>query len=339
MARVIEISQTIEEALEAVRLTITSHMFYIGHWQHLRTIRGIFPPVVAFFHWWWHFSRQFSKQTFATAIFLRNCELSSRMAWQIVRGRFYIGNYSPDGDSIRFKADGAWPTQPQLNHRSHAQLRLSGIDAPETHFGNLSQNMGLTARDALLNALGFTGVTYTASGQARIAAVRDGVQGSIATKQNDPYGRPIALVFSAAAAPDTADQNWMRASANYHLLLEGHCYPLFYEQDVMEQFQGAQIAEQTFRGVWGVDTTKNGVDASDPNANGSVCMPKLFRRLSSFNIYDGAFDFLARLASDTCTVNGAATHFGALMNAQDDGTGTYMEWCHLTVSQWDIRWN
>lgn len=261
------------------------------------------------------------------------------MAWQIVRGKFYIGNYAPDGDSIRFKADSAWPNPPSLNHKNHAQLRLCGIDAPETHFGTLSQNKGVAARDALLTALGFSGVSYNSSGQAIIAAARDGVQGSIATIQNDPYGRPIALVFSNGVVPDTTVADWMTTSVNYLLLLQGYCYPLFYESDVMLQFRSAQTAEQHFLGVWSVDTTSNAVDASDPNANGTVCMPKLFRRLSSINIYNGAADFLARLRSDTCKVNGIASNFGNIMAAQDDGTGTYMEWCHITVSQWDIRWD
>ena len=61
------------------------------------------------------------------------------MPFHIIRGTFHVKGYSPDGDSIRFKADnkshwGLLSGPPaKLNGHDHAQLRAS-IMAPATPF-------------------------------------------------------------------------------------------------------------------------------------------------------------------------------------------------------------
>src|SRR5689334_3611782 len=80
-----------------------------------------------------------------------------------LRGELVVVGKSPDGDSIRFV-----PQRPELLHDLHrgdrvritrsdgsVQLRLEGIDSPETHYGGQAQPRGTDARDWLLDALGF----------------------------------------------------------------------------------------------------------------------------------------------------------------------------------------
>src|SRR5690348_6845906 len=85
-----------------------------------------------------------------------------------IHGRLVIVGYQPDGDSVRFIA-----SKPDLfaelkrgykirksPRDGSVQLRLEGIDAPELHYGNAAQPQGDTARDWLLDQLGFTGAEY-----------------------------------------------------------------------------------------------------------------------------------------------------------------------------------
>ena len=58
----------------------------------------------------------------------------------LIKGTFHVVGYSPDGDSIRFKATNFvnWnlldPGPRSINAKQHMQLRFKGIDALETHF-------------------------------------------------------------------------------------------------------------------------------------------------------------------------------------------------------------
>ncbi len=63
------------------------------------------------------------------------------MPFFVNKGTFHVKGYSPDGDSVRFKAtdpshwgllDG--PSHLSSNSKKHVQLRLEGIDTLETHF-------------------------------------------------------------------------------------------------------------------------------------------------------------------------------------------------------------
>jgi len=62
------------------------------------------------------------------------------MAFFLIKGTFHVKGYSPDGDSIRFRARNPdnWKKLSgpavALNARGHAQLRIEAIDALETHY-------------------------------------------------------------------------------------------------------------------------------------------------------------------------------------------------------------
>src|SRR4029077_947449 len=74
-----------------------------------------------------------------------------------LRGELVVIGKQPDGDSIRFVPDTP-ALLAQLAHRRRArrsgagslQLRVEGIDAPETHYNTLAQPLADPARDRLL---------------------------------------------------------------------------------------------------------------------------------------------------------------------------------------------
>ena len=57
------------------------------------------------------------------------------MAFFLIKGTFHVKGYSPDGDSIRFRARNPdnWKKlsgpAAELNARGHAQLRVVGVEA------------------------------------------------------------------------------------------------------------------------------------------------------------------------------------------------------------------
>src|SRR4051794_34514742 len=84
-----------------------------------------------------------------------------------LRGQLVVLGKSPDGDSIRFR-----PDTPSLVARLRdgeradpsadgtLQLRLDGIDTPETHYNGQAQPLGEPARDELLTWCGFSDVVW-----------------------------------------------------------------------------------------------------------------------------------------------------------------------------------
>ena len=85
------------------------------------------------------------------------------MAFFLIKGTFHVKGYSPDGDSIRFRARNPdnWKKlsgpAAELNARGHAQLRVEGVDALETHYQGYHQPMKL-ARAACRYLLSYLGI-------------------------------------------------------------------------------------------------------------------------------------------------------------------------------------
>src|SRR5947207_1499058 len=95
------------------------------------------------------------------------------MPFVLIAGTYHITGFSPDGDSVRFKANdpAAWDrlnfvpgntNHVKLNARQMAQLRLEAIDALELHYRPEGQSQDFRqppplveqARDFLLQTLG-----------------------------------------------------------------------------------------------------------------------------------------------------------------------------------------
>jgi len=185
------------------------------------------------------------------------------MPFTLIKGKFHVRNYSPDGDSIRFEPDNAAFVQalpggrPKFNARNHVQLRLEAIDTLETHYtppsggGVYHQPLTLAnkAMDVLLDFVGITDVVWDVSHKTVVSA-NDGSPGYIVTRAIEKYGRPIAFAFAGDIDKEDGASIFLtpkklRESYNYQALLQGLAYPTYYEGlffDLRQTLDGA-VAE------------------------------------------------------------------------------------------------
>ena len=222
-----------------------------------------------------------------------------------VSGTFVLVGKQPDGDSVRFVPDD--PHALDDIYRAHLlrpsrvdgslQLRLDGIDAPETHYGSHAQPLGDAARDHFLKqVLGFTSVTFQK--ETVTAATPETITGAILTQAADPHGRPIAYVMGAGQAnpfgeaqSGTLPVAVVRETANARMVRDGLAYALLYtsmpktHRTVFSHL--AQEARKANRGVWAADKTprfalqgRGSIEAGSPDA--ALIFPKLFRRATDY---------------------------------------------------------
>ena len=227
--------------------------------------------------------------------------MSPACVWRVRPHRLIAdSDYSPDGDSIRFKADnpanwnllsGASVT---MNGNSHAQLRLEAIDTLETHYKRWHQPLGLAigALEFLLNELNITDVQWNAA-HTKVISANDGTRGYIIARAVERNNRPISFVF--AGEPEEADwsnivfyADRLAESVNYKSVEAGMAYPTYYQglfPDLrLALTQAAGNARAANRGIWAEDKTNAGFDVPNLAAivNDHVILPKLFRRLADF---------------------------------------------------------
>jgi len=227
----------------------------------------------------------------------------------LIKGTFHVIGYSPDGDSIRFRAQDelnwsklAGPSV-NLNARRHAQLRLEGIDTLETHFlSNLHQplDLALKAVDFLLRVLDITDIEWNVL-RTRIINANDGTEGYIVSREVEKNRRPVAFVFAGNTnAEDGAeiflDTDLVRQSLNYQQLEAGLAYPTYYQglfPDIREAMSSAVTsARQAGNEIWTEDKTNAGFDVTNLTSimEEHVILPKLFRRLAEYLEAGGSID-------------------------------------------------
>ncbi|MBL8685332.1 MAG: thermonuclease family protein [Myxococcales bacterium] len=235
------------------------------------------------------------------------------MSMRIIQGTVVIVGKNPDGDSIRFQPDD--PSLFDDLYRRHLmkftrqdgsiQLRLEGIDTPETHYGSNSQPYGAIARDALLELLGYRlgDIQFANSGVVTDDGDQE-VRVTIATSGADANGRPISLLYKQNDAPAASGTDLIvtpahtDASMNLAMLRAGHAYPGLYTSmslPLRKHFRAAaKAARAAARGLWPTDSTeefplRSHADIEPPS--GALIMPKLFRRSVDFiKAVMGGFD-------------------------------------------------
>lgn len=246
------------------------------------------------------------------------------MGFSIIKGTFHILGYSPDGDSIRFRANDRnnWTLLSgppvTLNAREHAQLRLEAIDTLETHYLNFSQPLRLAheALDFLLNRLGFTGVQWD-DFHLRVTNVdNDGRPGYILSRAVEPNRRPVSFIFAGEAEEvDGANiffrPNRLEDSINYQSVLNGYAYPTYYKGLFSDLRNAISDASRQARagnlGIWAEDRTESGFTVNNIQSitEDNVILPKLFRRLAEYlqtgGNLAGFLDFL-KLKNDGVTI-------------------------------------
>jgi len=220
--------------------------------------------------------------------------------FHVIAGSFFATNYSPDGDTIRFKPDAPADlamldgVPPSVNARGHASLRLEGIDALETHFEGRHQPLALanSARDELLRLVGITNIVWDAR-QGSVVSSVDGTPGFIVSRATDKFGRIIAFVFGGAPPAASGsriflDTALLDISVNAEMIRAGLAYPTYYSglfADLRNHLTGlVSAARAAGAGVYGVDSTNTLFAVPDIGAltDQHVILPKLFRRASAY---------------------------------------------------------
>lgn len=188
-------------------------------------------------------------------------------SYVLIKGTFHVVGYSPDGDSMMFKADkeSLWKKLEVGSERAcfqkfkenlredkgAVQLRLLGIDALETHYNcNEKQftqptDVGMEAAQTFMRFLGVQKVKWSRHVVQKVT-LKDGrdiekkqadaLPGYIVTSAVEDKGRPLVWVF-AGTTQDRDGASWdenelvkhVAQSANYHLLKKGLVYPYFFE--------------------------------------------------------------------------------------------------------------
>jgi endonuclease YncB( thermonuclease family) len=211
-----------------------------------------------------------------------------------LRGELVVVGKSPDGDSIRFiprspallrSLEGGSRVDPSAD--GSVQLRLDGIDAPETHYNGRAQPLAEPAREELLAWCGFSDVRWngeqvSSSTPARIPAA---VQSALV----DPNGRPVVLLLRDDLPADGDDvEPAVARTANFALAASGSSYGTFYATSEA-QVVGA-LREQTLaaraagRGVWARDASAGFElrEQASIGPQGALILPKLFRRCTDY---------------------------------------------------------
>jgi endonuclease YncB( thermonuclease family) len=222
------------------------------------------------------------------------------MPFVLIKGTFHVEGYSPDGDSVRFRADNKehWAKlsgRPAvLNAKDHAQLRLEAIDTLETHYLNTHQPLELAtgALERLLEGLNITDVEWNET-RTTVTAANDGTEGYILSREVEENGRPVAFVYTGMSPEEDGseiflDADRVRQSLNHRALEDGLAYPTYYKglfHDLREALTKAvSHAREAKRGVWVEDRTNAGFEVEGLRSitDEHVVLPKLFRRLAEY---------------------------------------------------------
>lgn len=249
--------------------------------------------------------------------------------FRVIKGRFHVVGFKPDGDSVRFCAgnkalfQGLYREYKSNSPSGDFQLRLEGIDAPETHYGVECQPYGALARDRLLDLLGFTQIERV--DEKIVRCEPESVPGVILTKGFDPHGRPIsyALLGEPPGLPDGGEfivgVDLLAQTINAQMVRSGFAYPLLYTSTPAAHRSWLQAQAHAARehqlGVWAADCSREFMlldRTSICDTRGTLIFPKFFRRSIDYlrHIGSGQFhgDFAAWLSAtpnenDTVVIN------------------------------------
>ncbi len=221
------------------------------------------------------------------------------MPFTLLKGKFVPNAGTPDGDSIRFRANDPiyWlklkggKVNINFDNRT-VQTRFEAIDAIEK---GATKPLSVEAKNSLFSLIDYDENTNQEP------------PGYVLARMVDPHGRPICFAFSGNVDSKDGsdiilDQAMVRNSVNYKQVAAGYGYPLYYDTlfaDLREAFNEAlSSAKQSSKGYWPTDATMDGVTVSDASKLPTIApiWPKLWRRLDEyFNSHQNLGDFLAWL--------------------------------------------
>ncbi|MFZ2472951.1 MAG: hypothetical protein WAW52_13570 [Methanothrix sp.] len=230
------------------------------------------------------------------------------MSFTLIKGTFHVQGYSPDGDSIRFKAKDSslWKKlsgpAAECNARGHAQLRIEAVDALETHYQGVCQPQrpARAATSYLLSQLGIDEVVWDET-HSTVVKAQDETVGYILSRSTESNRRPVAFVFDGETeekdgAEITLDESILKESYNYRLLARGLAYPMYYNglfSDLrLPLTEAVTSARAEGKGLWPYDKTTRGFSVSSLKTitEEVAILPKLFRRIVDYMGEGGKID-------------------------------------------------
>lgn len=215
-----------------------------------------------------------------------------------LRGTLVVVGKAPDGDSIRLVPD----SPALLEDLSRAdrirrsrvdgsvQLRLEGIDAPETGYGTGGQPLGPEAAARLVALAGFERVER-AAGSSRVTDAEPTTRpAAILSALADANGRPVCFLLVGPDLP--ADGAYVplepQLTLNDALLRDGSAYLTLYDSlapPIRRRLAAtARAARDARLGVWASDDTAEFTlrDQASIGPNGALVLPKLYRRATDY---------------------------------------------------------
>ncbi|MEU8432945.1 nuclease [Streptomyces sp. NPDC029216] len=242
------------------------------------------------------------------------------MPMLVIQGTFRAKGFRPDGDTIDFTPDdpadwklvpGTRPVLPRSD--GNAAIRMEGIDALETHYGDKTSPTGVqhqplklahAAANELLTLLGFTdfhrvepepGDPPNPEAEKIISTIPEVTHGYVLARGADVFGRCVGLAGKGfPPAPNgyliDIDERALKNTANYQLVKAGLAYPTYYSEfpELLRASltAAAATARSAGTGVWAKDVTLTGAKVSGLDSlttdDGAVILPKLFRRLKDY---------------------------------------------------------
>lgn len=236
----------------------------------------------------------------------------TKSRYTLVKGQFWIHNAEdplrgpqPDGDTVTFIPDSVDLVRslPKLSGRApeirngRISLRYEGIDALETHFVGLHQDLGFAnaARDRNLANLGFTHVRFFATAPNVIESVdKNPLPGYVIANGIEANGRMLGLVYAghtlhADGDRMFVDETLLDRSVNVALVRAGLAYVEPYDtmpMSLVRHLRAVIRAARTDRqGLWPAEnvSTQTGAPMRDlADLQALVMWPKLFRRLAAY---------------------------------------------------------
>lgn len=207
------------------------------------------------------------------------------MPFTLIKGKFVPTAGTPDGDSVRFRANDPifWlklkGRTVDINFENRTvQTRFEGIDAIEK---GATKPLSTEAKNSMLSLINYNKNTNQKP------------EGYILSRMTDPHGRPICFAFSGRTeAKDGSDifldLDMLRNSVNYKQMKAGFSYPLYYNtlfSSLREGFNEAfNSARSSSNGYWPLDATMEGVTIDNLGSLSTIkpIWPKLWRRLDEY---------------------------------------------------------
>lgn len=231
------------------------------------------------------------------------------MPYTAIHGDFIIWNQQrpsqgpePDGDTLRFVPQTPSLVEGLSNSRTPdwkrggaINIRFEGIDALETHFSGMHQNLdwAIAARDYMLEQAGFQAVEWIPDNEYKVSeAEPHPAPGWTLANTLGTHGRLVAFVYAGTCPYADGEQVWLdapltRQSLNGQLLRRGLAYATYYEGlpiDIQDTLSSLSIdAWNRDRGLWPEDVSPTWTRLRTlAHAEEAVMWPKLFRRLARY---------------------------------------------------------